>query len=206
MKCLLFLNLALAISIILLCGCNTAEIAGSTVGATLLGAQAPGSEIQQIYYLGVFDPMEQIPPQVYRIRVHGQASAISATNFSSGWVPADVIDSLTSKIQHSSSGVAEVTGTPTPTPGQTSGSFLKGRKLVLFGPEGFREAPENHRLVIVMGSSPQKFFSAINNTLTGIASVNLETSTSDVSQKILNYRNQLLNDRKRLLDLQKYSS
>ncbi len=206
MKCLLFLNLTLAFSIILFGGCNTAEIAGSTVGATLLGAQAPGSEIQQIYYLGVFDPMEQIPPQVYRIRVHGQASAISATNFSSGWVPADVIDSLTSKIQHSSSGVAEVTGTPTPTPGQTSGSFLEGRKLVLFGPEGFREAPENHRLVIVMGSSPQKFFSAINNTLTGIASVNLETSTSDVSQKILNYRNQLLNDRKRLLDLQKYSS
>jgi hypothetical protein len=41
----------------------------------------------------------------------------------------------------------------------------------MFGPEGFREAPRDHRLVIVMGSSPQKFFSAVDSALGLVASV-----------------------------------
>ena len=38
--------------------------------------------------------MEQVPPSVYRVRVKGQASFLSATKFASGWVPADLVDSL----------------------------------------------------------------------------------------------------------------
>ncbi len=37
--------------------------------------------------------------------------------------------------------------------------------MILFGPEGFREAPVDHRLVVVMGSSPEKFFSMVDQTL-----------------------------------------
>ena len=44
-------------------------------------------------------------------------------------------------------------------------SALSGRRLMMFGPEGFREAPRNHRLVVVMGSSPEKFFSAVDEAL-----------------------------------------
>ena len=42
---------------------------------------------------------------------------------------------------------------------------------MLFGPEGFREAPANHRLVIVMGASPEDFFSAIDESLGLVAQV-----------------------------------
>jgi hypothetical protein len=36
---------------------------------------------------------------------------------------------------------------------------------MMFGPEGFREAPANHRLVLVMGSSPEKYFEAVDTVL-----------------------------------------
>ena len=85
------LSAALAVS-----GCTTEEIAGSTVGATILGANSPSQEIQQIYYLGAFDPQGQLPPTVYRIRVHGQASFISFVRFASGWGLAKFIHSLAS--------------------------------------------------------------------------------------------------------------
>ncbi len=32
------------------------------LGSTILGAQSPSHEIQQIYYLGSFDPQGQLPP------------------------------------------------------------------------------------------------------------------------------------------------
>ncbi|MBD3268427.1 hypothetical protein GF373_17305, partial [bacterium] len=74
---------------LLMCyGCETGQVVGSAAGVTWVGAQAPGNEIQQIYYLGVFDPHEQVPPQVYRITVRGQASAFSGVKYSSGWVHA----------------------------------------------------------------------------------------------------------------------
>lgn len=53
------------------------------MGTTLLGARTPANEIEQIYYLGVFDPQEQLEPMVYRVRVHGQASPISGMKFGS---------------------------------------------------------------------------------------------------------------------------
>ena len=41
----------------------------------------------------------------------------------------------------------------------------------MFGPEGFREAPKDHRLVIVMGASPEAFFGAIDRALGIVADV-----------------------------------
>ena len=98
-------------------------------------SRAPTSEIQQVYYLGVFDPLEQVPPTVYRVTVHGQASAISAMRFASGWVPAHLIDSLQSRVtQDMDSGDVGVSG------GENLSRIKTGRRLIQFGPEGFREA------------------------------------------------------------------
>lgn len=61
------------------CFCSGCEAAaGWAVGAaavTVVGAQTPSQSIEQTYYVGVFDPKEQIPPALYRLTVRGQASA-----------------------------------------------------------------------------------------------------------------------------------
>ncbi|MHC4481797.1 MAG: hypothetical protein ACYS1C_12635, partial [Planctomycetota bacterium] len=133
---------------------------------TWAGSRAPGHEIEQIYYLGAFDPQEQVPPAIYRIRVHGQASLISRTKFASGWVKSELIDSLNTN--YSFDEEAGGTGMKL-TQGQEGLANLQtGRRLVLFGPEGFREAPRNHRLVIVMGTSPEAYFKAIDKVLGAI--------------------------------------
>ena len=71
-----------------LTGCNNLTPGAEVALATSFGGRAPTNEVQQIYYLGVFDPREQVPPTIYRVRVLGQAAAISRTRFASGWVPA----------------------------------------------------------------------------------------------------------------------
>src|SRR4051794_16313012 len=88
-------SIGLALTLIFCVGCSTPEQTITLVGGTtsVLG-QSPAQEIQQVYYLGVFDPQEQVPPAVYRITVHGQGSAMSFVRFASGWVPAPLIDSL----------------------------------------------------------------------------------------------------------------
>lgn len=144
------------------CGSTAQNVGlGALLGATAFGSYSPNNEIEQTYYLGVFDPQEQLPPTVYRVRVHGQASFISRTKFASGWVPANVIDSLGTNLKFDKdSGRVSIE--------KDDGDLVAlktGRRLMLFGPEGFREAPPNHRLVIVMGSSPQEFFSAIDESL-----------------------------------------
>lgn len=160
-----------AIPVLLACwalsACSTEEIIGSMIGATILGANSPSQEIQQIYYLGSFDPQGQLPPTVYRIRVHGQASFISFMRFASGWVPAQFIDSLSSDVKF---GAEKAAGIEIDAGASDKLSELTtGRRLMLFGPEGFREAPRNHRLVVVMGTSPDDFFNAIDQSLGIIA-------------------------------------
>ena len=167
------------------CGCATPyqTAALGLVGATAVGAHSPSHEIQQIYYLGVFDPQEQIPPTIYRVTVHGQASFISGTEFASGWVPAQLVDSLNSRLSLDASGVENplkfVKGEES-----TLSTLKTGRRLVMFGPEGFREAPRDHRLVIVMGASPQKFFEAIDTALGDLAQVRAERSNTGLQQKL----------------------
>lgn len=157
------LVLAMA-AIAVLSGCHTTGqtlslAAGGTAGLAL----TPGSDILQTYYLGIYDPQEQLaPPQFYRVRLRGQASAMSRTKFSSGWVRADLIDSLGT--QASFDAKSGKLGFEASSPGDVL-KLKTGRRLMLFGPEGFREAPADHRLVVVMGSSPDKFFEAIDSTL-----------------------------------------
>lgn len=144
----------------LLAGCNSTE--QSLLTASLIGAQAPANEVQQIYYLGVFDPMEQVEPTIYRVRVHGQASALSFKRFASGWVPANLVDSLSTGLQfNNDTGSIKIDQSNSPNLSKLS----TNRRLMLFGPEGFREAPADHRLVILMGSNPESFFKAVNSSI-----------------------------------------
>lgn len=162
-------------------GCGNAP-ANYAIAATLVGGQAPSQEIEQVYYIGVLDPQEQLPPQVYRLTVHGQASAISLTRFASGWVPASMVDTLESSIGFDrKTGELSVTGKD----GAAQG-IETGRRLVMFGPEGFREAPRDHRLVIVMGSNPEGFFKAVGTGLATVAQVQVAQSTDAARTLMLN--------------------
>ena len=199
-RALVLLGLPLILAGLSACGDATENLVLGTVGVTLLGAQAPSHEIEQIYYLGVFDPQDQLPPQVYRVRVHGQASFISFVNFASGWVPADLIDSLGTQISFDKA----TGGIDIKKPGQGETASLKtGRRLVLFGPEGFREAPANHRLVIVMGSSPEGFFKAIDSALGTVAGALEEQRATGLNRELFAALIQITNERERLNELDK---
>lgn len=145
-------------------GCNALpqNVALGAAITTAVGAVIPGHDIEQVYYLGSFDPQEQIPPTLYRVRVRGQASIIGWMRFGSGWVPAELIDSLGSSVE-----INKADGKILFTKGGNEQlSKLKiGRRLMQFGPEGFREVPKEHRLVIVMGANPEKFFAAMDEAL-----------------------------------------
>jgi hypothetical protein len=159
-------------------------IAGAALG-TWYASRSPSQELEQIYYLGVFDPNEQLPDAIYRLTVKGQASALSGMKFGSGWVPAPLVDSLGSTV-----GFAEgLKGTgPELTCnagiGCTAPDFKAGRTLVLFGPEGFRVAPKGQRLVVVMGASPDAFFQAIDQVVGRVAKVELERDNSNIKGEI----------------------
>lgn len=153
-------------SSVLLSACGSVgETTGLIAGITAVTGVAPTQEIQQTYYLGVFDPQEQVQPSVYRVRVHGQASLISFVKFQSGWVPAEVADSLSSSISFNK----ESKDLEINLGEKTAKNFKTGRRLIVFGPEGFRESPRNHRLAIAMGTSPEAYFNAINEALGAIA-------------------------------------
>jgi hypothetical protein len=179
-------------------GCNTTkDTVAASIGGTALAAHSPTNEIEQIYYLGVFDPQEQVPPTVYRVRVHGQASAISFMRFSSGWVPADMIDSLGTSIHFEKAGGAlQIEDTE-----KMNKALPIGRKLVLFGPEGFRQAPKDHRLVIVMGSSPEKFFKAIDTSLGMVSEAQMQQHNTMLRQEMFEALLQLSNERQRIEEL-----
>lgn len=181
------------------CGNAPANIALGTVAVAAVGGYSPEQEIEQVYYLGIFDPHEQVEPQqVYRLTVHGQASFISRMKFGSGWVPASLIDSL-----NTSASIGSDSDRPTlQTAGKEPLATLKtGRRLVLFGPEGFREAPADYRLVIVMGASPEAFFKAIDTSIGTISQVRREQSNPDVVRQLVQAREQLSTEQQRLSDL-----
>ncbi len=190
----------LLMAIIAASGCATSEqTAGLIVGLTAAGAVSPAQEIEQIYYLGVFDPQEQLPPQVYRIRVHGQASFISFMRFASGWVPAQLVDSLNASAVFKSDepGIEWNKGED-----DELASLKPGRRMIMFGPEGFREVPKNHRLVIVMGSSPEAFFGSIDEALGTVAEIRREQLDSAVAQQLLTELQRVHAESLRLADFQ----
>jgi hypothetical protein len=176
--------LLLAIALLVLNGCATPyQTAGLVAaGVTVAAARTPGHELEQIYYLGVFDPEEQLPPSMYRVTVRGQVSMLSSTKFASGWVPAGIIDSLNGRAGLDANGSGDVEFSQTST--NYNVNLNMGRRLMMFGPEGFREAPRNHRLVIVMGANPKGFFDAVDGALGEISSVALERKNTALEKQL----------------------
>lgn len=179
-------------------GCSTEGVIGGTLGFTTVTGMTPSHNLEQVYYLGVFDPQDQIPPTIYRVTVRGQASAISQMNFGSGWVPAHLIDSLNSNISiNKKTGLTEITHGGT----EQMAAIQAGRRLVQFGPEGFREAPANHRLVIVMGSSPEAYFSAIDEALGSVSQAQEDQRNSNLNKLLFEALLKTTNEKESLLDL-----
>ena len=177
-----------ALSALLLPGCGAMSVAtrNSVAGitATTVAAHIPTTDIHQVYYLGVFDPRDQLPPTIYRVRVRGQASALNLTRFASGWVRAELIDSLSGQVELPGDTKTQAHGKDTVANRDIERGALTGRRLVMFGPEGFREAPRNHRLVVVMGSSPEKFFSAVDEALGVVAQVTQGGSGPEIEKAL----------------------
>jgi hypothetical protein len=168
----------------LLSACNSLpqNIALGAGITTAVGAVIPGHDIEQVYYLGAFDPHEQVPPALFRVRVRGQASIISWMRFGSGWVPADLIDSLGSSVEvNKTTGRIEFTRADA----KDLSTLNVGRRLIQFGPEGFREVPKNHRLVVVMGANPENFFKAIDSALGIVNNAAADQENNSLKQELL---------------------
>ena len=174
-------------------GCANLNVAQEAGIVTAMGARSPTNEIQQIYYLGVFDPREQVPPTIYRVRVSGQASQISNVKFASGWVPAPIADSLSGQITFGANGGINIESDD-----NSSTTLLEGRTMMAFGPEGYRKAPKDHRLVIIMGQSPEDYFAAVDTTLGTIAKVRDANQHNVLTRKLLATVASLDSDQQRL--------
>lgn len=195
-----------AIPVLLACwalsACETVEgtLTLGILGATFVGGQAPTHEIEQIYYLGVFDPQDQLPPEVYRVRLHGQSSFLNNTKFASGWVRADVIDTLGTSVGfNKESGRIEITKGDD----DDLAKIKTGRRLMMFGPEGFREAPADHRLVVVMGASPEAFFQAVDESLGVVSQAIAEQRSAALDRALFEALTRARNERERLVQLQR---
>ena len=179
-------------SMVSLTACGTTEKNQMLGAAAFFAATSPSSDILQTYYLGVFDPTEQLPQTIYRIRVRGQAAMLNGTKFASGWVPATFIDTLgnaASVVDMATNASWQKQADRQAGSSENSlfaGSQYRDRRFVMFGPEGLREAPKDHRLVIVMGSSPKDFFSAVDAGLGEIAASELSVDTDQLSRHVMN--------------------
>lgn len=168
----------------MVCGCSTVAhtnqaiaLAGS-VGLSL----TPSFDLEQTYYLGSFDPAGQLPPTLYRIRVRGQSSILNSTKFASSWVPAEVVDALTGSAQLDvKSGKVTIESDTA----HAKNINESGRRLMQFGPEGFRSAPKNHRLVILMGASPETVEQAFSQALGTVAMASSGASGNAVDRDAL---------------------
>lgn len=184
-----------------LSACSLEPAMRNTLGVAGVGilAKTPTSSLEQVYYLGVFDPQDQLPPTMYRVRVRGQASALNFTRYASGWVRAELIDSLSTVVKFDSKDSGSgISVTPA---GSDTQALLTGRRLIMFGPEGFREAPKDHRLVVVMGSSPEKFFGAIDEALGTVAAATQGHGGVDLERGLFREVLRLRTERERLEDI-----
>lgn len=169
------------------------------IGTSLLtaGTKLPSAEVYQVYYLGVYDPINQIPPTFYRITVRGQASFFSDMKFASGWLPAEAVDSLTQGVtfkQETQSPYAEASNG-----GEKTTSVR--RKFVLMGPEGVRENPDEHRLAIIMGASPKNFLAAVDSAMGEVLQVNKMEKDTEFRKKLTTTLIQLAKNRNELSKL-----
>ena len=183
-------------------GCGSATglalgVGGGVAATTIVGARTPTDEIEQTYYLGVYDPQGQLPPSIYRVRLRGQSSFLNSTRFASGWVHSSLVDSLGSKIEFDKNGNLKIKKTKMDGLGQAA----TDRRLVMFGPEGFREAPADHRLVVVMGADPSAFFEAVDQTLGTIAQVTQGVKSSKLRDELFEELIHLKSEGQKLSDL-----
>ena len=177
--------LATIIVCIVIPGCATKlQTAALVGGATYFGARTPGHEIEQIFYLGSYDPRNQLPPTIYRVRVHGQASVISNVNFASGWVPAEMVDSLGTSARFNDNSTVKFEKSSYAASYSDLKALEAGRRLTQFGPEGFREVPKDHRLIILMGANPDAFFQAIDTTLGQISKATVSQKNSELLKQL----------------------
>ena len=144
-----------------------------------LGAAVPGHRIEQTYYVGIVDPLDQVPPSLYRITLRGEASVVSNVRLQSGWVQADLVDTLGTKIGFDDDGNLEFTRAD----GNTA-TLKPGRGMWLFGPEGFRQAPRDHRLVIMMGADPSAFFDAVSEAMGELSTAHQFDEQSVANQRL----------------------
>ena len=117
--------------------------------------------------------------------------------FGSGWAPAPLVDSLTSQYSFNFDKGADP---GVKSAGDAIEGFKTGRRLVMFGPEGFREAPKDHRLVIVMGVSPEGFFEAIDKGVAQVAKVRAEEMEGGLRSQLLEQLIKLNRERLTLVD------
>ncbi|MGQ0509577.1 MAG: hypothetical protein ACT4P9_03105 [Betaproteobacteria bacterium] len=177
--------LACFVSLPVLEGCSSPGRTNNATLGAVVSVFTPAAEIEQIYYLGVIDPIEQLPEAIYRVRVRGQASAISNVTFGSKWVPAWAVDALTAKAGNEVGDKNFSTTAYCQNPQNLSACVPPvGRGLVQFGPERFRNTPTDQRLVIVMGADPSKFFDAIDQTLGTIAEVKQDNDNADLRKHL----------------------
>ncbi len=174
-------------------GCGTLTVAQRNVlAAATVGSVVPNANLDQVYYLGSFDPHSQLPPSLYRIRVRGQSSILSQMRFASSWAPAAVVDSLSGSVEMDiKSGRVTTTGGAGPGLGD-------GRGLMLFGPEGFRPAPRDHRLVVIMGSSPEAVEQAFSSALGTVARVRFGQPSGALDRRLFEHLTELGQERREL--------
>jgi hypothetical protein len=182
-------------------GCSTeGAIIGGAIGATAALGSTPGHQLEQVYYLGTFDPQEQVPPTVYRVTVKGQASSFSLMKFGSGWVHANLVDSLNTRMSFGNKSKDSLVKFEKGSKEETA-ALKTGRRLVMFGPEGFREAPADHRLVIVMGSSPEEYFQAMDSVLGDISQVQNELNENEVKDLFIKTFLSIKTEQEKLKDI-----
>lgn len=121
------------VAVQLLGGCSSDPATRNALAGAgvVVAGVLPSTNLEQVYYVGVFDPQDQIPPTLYRVRVRGQASALNFTQYASGWVHADLIDSLSTSVKFTSkeldSGVDVKKASA-----EGYKAFTPGRRLVMF--------------------------------------------------------------------------
>ena len=130
------------------------SIRGLALALTACGAAScSDTRIHTTHYLGVFDPQQQVPEELYKVTIDGNASAVSDVKYASGWVPAAQADLLVTQLQRDDQDNITITGDASKTV-----SVALRRRFFEIGPSGVSTQPEDGRFVIVMGANPDYFF------------------------------------------------
>jgi len=111
------------------------------------------TKVRTTHYLASFDPEDQVPPELYKIQIRGDASAFSNVKYGSGWVPASQADLLEVDVRQNDQGRVEITGNSA-----KGVSVTARRRFFEIGPAGVSTQPQDGRFVVVMSANPDYFF------------------------------------------------